>query len=286
MSLHLQMFPIFYVIHQLLNPGQHIARAVSKKTFTFYPIQIFIVFSLSAFRARLSQIAFGDWCESEERSNGMGSCKASHRDAARLCVWTGRGVGDFIGTHCFRFGIAYTNIVMFINQIILIYFRNDRLLDGCAKQSNVAINWSLYPRILWLSLLQKNQIHCVVPFSFPCALTFCQRANASLMVRVNCSNSLISNSLANNSNLVEFPEDSRSDRMLFLQEAILARFGFLPCVLEEKFNQKKDVSSSIYDFKSTIIISILHFAAAKGISVCALHWQHVRTNTVLIKHSI
>ncbi|KAL7732774.1 hypothetical protein ACLKA6_005916 [Drosophila palustris] len=31
----------------------------------------------------------------------------------------------------------------------------------------------------------------------------------------------------------EFPEDSRSDRMLFLQEAILARFGFLPCVLEE-----------------------------------------------------
>ncbi|XP_023160418.2 GATOR complex protein Iml1 isoform X6 [Drosophila hydei] len=39
----------------------------------------------------------------------------------------------------------------------------------------------------------------------------------------------------------EFPEDSRSDRMLFLQEAILARFGFLPCVLEEKFNQKKDL---------------------------------------------
>ncbi|XP_034484120.1 GATOR complex protein Iml1 isoform X2 [Drosophila innubila] len=31
----------------------------------------------------------------------------------------------------------------------------------------------------------------------------------------------------------EFPEDSRSDRMLFLQEAILARFGFSPCVLEE-----------------------------------------------------
>ncbi|KRG07622.1 GATOR complex protein Iml1 isoform X3 [Drosophila mojavensis] len=39
----------------------------------------------------------------------------------------------------------------------------------------------------------------------------------------------------------EFPEDSRSDRMLFLQEAILARFGFLPCVLEEKSNQKKDL---------------------------------------------
>ncbi|XP_062137286.1 GATOR complex protein Iml1 isoform X2 [Drosophila sulfurigaster albostrigata] len=31
----------------------------------------------------------------------------------------------------------------------------------------------------------------------------------------------------------EFPEESRADRMLFLQEAILARFGFLPCVLEE-----------------------------------------------------
>ncbi|EDW68837.2 GATOR complex protein Iml1 isoform X3 [Drosophila virilis] len=39
----------------------------------------------------------------------------------------------------------------------------------------------------------------------------------------------------------EFPEDSRADRMLFLQEAILARFGFMPCVLEEKFTQKKDL---------------------------------------------
>lgn len=130
-----------------------------------------------------------------------------------------------------------------MNQIKLICFRNVRLPDGCAKQFNVAISWSLYPLILWLSLLQKNQTHCVVPFSFPYASTFCQKAKASLMVRVHCSNSLIGNYLANNSNLAEFPEDSRSDRMLFLQEAILARFGFLPCVLEEKSNQKKDVSS-------------------------------------------
>ncbi|SPP84863.1 GATOR complex protein Iml1 isoform X1 [Drosophila guanche] len=39
----------------------------------------------------------------------------------------------------------------------------------------------------------------------------------------------------------EFPEESRSDRMLFLQEAILAKFGFLPCVLEKKYSIGKDL---------------------------------------------
>ncbi|XP_017842450.2 LOW QUALITY PROTEIN: GATOR complex protein Iml1 [Drosophila busckii] len=39
----------------------------------------------------------------------------------------------------------------------------------------------------------------------------------------------------------EFPEETRADRMLFLQEAILARFGFLPCVLEEKSPWIKDL---------------------------------------------
>ncbi|XP_052847203.1 GATOR complex protein Iml1 isoform X8 [Drosophila gunungcola] len=39
----------------------------------------------------------------------------------------------------------------------------------------------------------------------------------------------------------EFPEESRSDRMLFLQEAILAKFGFLPCVLEKKYSVGKDL---------------------------------------------
>jgi len=48
--------------------------------------------------------------------------------------------------------------------------------------------------------------------------------------------------------LAEFPEDSRSDRMLFLQEAILAKFGFLPCVLEKKYSVGKDVSCYIIFF--------------------------------------
>ncbi|XP_017028723.1 GATOR complex protein Iml1 isoform X5 [Drosophila kikkawai] len=39
----------------------------------------------------------------------------------------------------------------------------------------------------------------------------------------------------------EFPEESRADRMLFLQEAILTKFGFLPCVLEKKFSIGKDL---------------------------------------------
>ncbi|XP_017098288.2 GATOR complex protein Iml1 isoform X1 [Drosophila bipectinata] len=39
----------------------------------------------------------------------------------------------------------------------------------------------------------------------------------------------------------EFPEESRSDRMLFLQEAILSKFGFLPCVLEKKYTVGKDL---------------------------------------------
>ncbi|KAH8303794.1 hypothetical protein KR018_006009 [Drosophila ironensis] len=39
----------------------------------------------------------------------------------------------------------------------------------------------------------------------------------------------------------EFPEESRSDRMLFLQEAILSKFGFLPCVLEKKYGVGKDL---------------------------------------------
>ncbi|KMY96847.1 GATOR complex protein Iml1 isoform X5 [Drosophila simulans] len=39
----------------------------------------------------------------------------------------------------------------------------------------------------------------------------------------------------------EFPEESRSDRMLFFQEAILGKFGFLPCVLEKKYSVGKDL---------------------------------------------
>ncbi|XP_067645946.1 GATOR complex protein Iml1 isoform X2 [Eurosta solidaginis] len=39
----------------------------------------------------------------------------------------------------------------------------------------------------------------------------------------------------------EFAEESRADRMLLFQEAILARFGFLPCVIEKKFSFNKDV---------------------------------------------
>ncbi|EDW50059.1 GM14207 [Drosophila sechellia] len=39
----------------------------------------------------------------------------------------------------------------------------------------------------------------------------------------------------------EFPEESRSDRMLFFQEAILGKFGFLPCVLEKKYSGGKDL---------------------------------------------
>lgn len=43
--------------------------------------------------------------------------------------------------------------------------------------------------------------------------------------------------------IVDFSEESRADRMLLLQEAILARFGFLPCVIEKKFSFNKDVST-------------------------------------------
>ncbi|KAM7355219.1 GATOR complex protein Iml1 isoform 2-T2 [Cochliomyia hominivorax] len=39
----------------------------------------------------------------------------------------------------------------------------------------------------------------------------------------------------------EFSEETRADRMLLFQEAILARFGFLPCVVEKKFTFNKDV---------------------------------------------
>ncbi|XP_036220149.1 GATOR complex protein Iml1 isoform X2 [Bactrocera oleae] len=39
----------------------------------------------------------------------------------------------------------------------------------------------------------------------------------------------------------EFVEESRADRMLLFQEAILARFGFLPCVIEKKYSFNKDV---------------------------------------------
>ncbi|XP_020718140.1 GATOR complex protein DEPDC5 isoform X3 [Ceratitis capitata] len=39
----------------------------------------------------------------------------------------------------------------------------------------------------------------------------------------------------------EFSEESRADRMLLFQEAILARFGFLPCVIEKKFSFNKDI---------------------------------------------
>jgi len=39
--------------------------------------------------------------------------------------------------------------------------------------------------------------------------------------------------------------------MLFLQEAILAKFGFLPCVLEKKYSVGKDVSGS-FIFKKKI----------------------------------
>uniref|UniRef100_A0A1I8PYI3 DEP domain-containing protein n=1 Tax=Stomoxys calcitrans TaxID=35570 RepID=A0A1I8PYI3_STOCA len=39
----------------------------------------------------------------------------------------------------------------------------------------------------------------------------------------------------------EFAEETRADRMLLFQENILARFGFLPCVVEKKFSFNKDV---------------------------------------------
>ncbi|XP_030380275.1 GATOR complex protein Iml1 isoform X3 [Scaptodrosophila lebanonensis] len=39
----------------------------------------------------------------------------------------------------------------------------------------------------------------------------------------------------------EFAEESKADRMLFLQEAILTKFGFLPCVLDKKFSFNKDL---------------------------------------------
>ncbi|XP_065362330.1 GATOR complex protein Iml1 isoform X3 [Calliphora vicina] len=39
----------------------------------------------------------------------------------------------------------------------------------------------------------------------------------------------------------EFSEETRADRMLLFQEAILARFGFLPCVVEKKFTFNRDV---------------------------------------------
>ncbi|XP_046808497.1 GATOR complex protein Iml1 [Lucilia cuprina] len=39
----------------------------------------------------------------------------------------------------------------------------------------------------------------------------------------------------------EFAEETRADRMLLFQEAILARFGFLPCVVEKKFTFNKDI---------------------------------------------
>ncbi|XP_023034077.1 GATOR complex protein Iml1 isoform X3 [Drosophila willistoni] len=46
----------------------------------------------------------------------------------------------------------------------------------------------------------------------------------------------------------EFPEESRSDRMLFLQESILSKFGFLPCVLEKKFSLNKDQLPKEYQY--------------------------------------
>lgn len=76
---------------------------------------------------------------------------------------------------------------------------------------------------------------------------------------------------------VEFPEDTRSDRMLFLQEAILARFGFLPCVLEET---NKDVRITYAWDDQDHPLSLFLSLAAQGVSVCALHWQHVRTDTL------
>ncbi|XP_075160059.1 GATOR complex protein Iml1 isoform X3 [Haematobia irritans] len=39
----------------------------------------------------------------------------------------------------------------------------------------------------------------------------------------------------------EFSEETRADRMLLFQENILARFGFLPCVVEKKFSFNKEV---------------------------------------------
>lgn len=42
--------------------------------------------------------------------------------------------------------------------------------------------------------------------------------------------------------ILEFPEETRSDRLLLFQEIILSRFGFLPCVVEKKFSFNKDVS--------------------------------------------
>ncbi|XP_055373672.1 GATOR complex protein Iml1 isoform X2 [Condylostylus longicornis] len=39
----------------------------------------------------------------------------------------------------------------------------------------------------------------------------------------------------------EFNEETRSERMLLFQEAILARFGFMPCVLQNKSGFQKDI---------------------------------------------
>lgn len=41
---------------------------------------------------------------------------------------------------------------------------------------------------------------------------------------------------------IEFNEETRANRMLLFQEAILARFGFLPCVVQKK-QLNKDVSN-------------------------------------------
>ncbi|OIC85936.1 hypothetical protein A7M48_20685 [Acinetobacter baumannii] len=57
--------------------------------------------------------------------------------------------------------------------------------------------------------------------------------------------------------IAEFPEESRSDRMLFFQEAILGKFGFLPCDLAKKYSVGKDVSEltrSRWAFLITILL--------------------------------
>lgn len=78
--------------------------------------------------------------------------------------------------------------------------------------------------------------------------------------------------------ILEFPEDSRSDRMLLFQESILARFGFLPCVVEKKFSFNKDVSKNKFCLNN--IFNYIVDLGSKGISICSLFGQYVCPYTV------
>lgn len=76
------------------------------------------------------------------------------------------------------------------------------------------------------------------PIFIPLCVTFLPDGESLFSGKQNYMN-MLQDSILSFQLSLEFPEDTRADRMLFLQEAILARFGFLPCVLEET---NKDVS--------------------------------------------